>query len=66
MSFVTKRNALISALHKAVGLIREFMTDASNFEPKGKIQRERYPSYADSPLMVTGRLRNSITWEVEE
>ena len=51
---------------QAVGLIREFMTDASNFEPKGKIQRERYPSYADSPLMVTGRLRNSITWEVEE
>lgn len=51
---------------KAVDFIREFMTDASNFEPKGKIQRERYPSYADSPLMVTGRLRNSITWEVEE
>ena len=51
---------------QAVGLIQQFMSDASNFEPKGKIQRERYPSYADSPLMVTGRLRNSITWEVEE
>ena len=51
---------------KAVGLIYEFMTDASNFQPKGSIQKERYPSYADSPLMVTGRLRNSITWEGEE
>ena len=49
-----------------MGLIQQVMSDASNFEPKGKIQRERYPSYADSPLMVTGRLRNSITWEVEE
>lgn len=51
---------------QAVGLIYEFMTNASNFKPKGKIQRERYPSYADSPLAVTERLRNSITWEVEE
>ena len=51
---------------QAVGLIYEFMTNASNFEPKGKIQRERYPSYADSPLAVTERLRNSIAWEVEE
>lgn len=51
---------------KAVSLIQQFMTDASNFQPKGSIQKERYPSYADSPLMVTGRLRNSITWEVEE
>ena len=51
---------------KAVDLIREFMTDASNFPPKGKIQRERAPSYADSPLMVSGRLRNSITFKIEE
>ena len=49
-----------------MGLIYEFMTNASNFKPKGKIQRERYPSYADSPLAVTERLRNSIAWEVEE
>lgn len=51
---------------QAVGLIQQFMSEAGNFTPKGRIQRERYPSYADSPLMVTGWLRNSITWKVEE
>ena len=51
---------------KAVELIQEYMTDASHFTPKGSIQRARAPSYADSPLMVTGRLRNSITYKVEE
>lgn len=51
---------------QAVGLIQQFMSEARNFTPKGSIQRERAPSYADSPLMVTGRLRNSITWKVEE
>lgn len=51
---------------KAVDLIQEYMTDASHFTPKGDIQRARAPSYADSPLMVTGRLRNSITYKVEE
>lgn len=51
---------------QAVGLIQQFMSEAGNFTPKGSIQREQAPSYADSPLMVTGRLRNSITWKVEE
>lgn len=51
---------------QAVGLIQQFMSEAGNFTLKGSIQRERAPSYADSPLMVTGRLRNSITWKVEE
>lgn len=51
---------------QAVGLIQQFMSEAGNFTPKGSIQRERAPSYADSPLMVTGWLRNSITWKVEE
>ena len=51
---------------KAVQFIQEFISDASNFQPKGKIQRERAPSYADNPLIVTGRLRNSITFKVEE
>lgn len=51
---------------QAVGLIQQFMSEAGNFTPKGSIQRERAPSYADSPLMVTGRLRNSVTWKVEE
>lgn len=51
---------------KAVDFIREFINDAGNFTPKGDIQKERAPSWADSPLVVTGRLRNSITWKVEE
>lgn len=51
---------------KAVDFIREYMTEASNFTPKGDIQRARAPSYANNPLMVTGRLRNSITFKVEE
>ena len=51
---------------QAVGLIQQFMSEAGNFTPKCSIQRERAPSYADSTLMVTGRLRNSITWKVEE
>lgn len=51
---------------KAVDFIREFINDASNFEPKGNIQKERHPSWANSPLIVTGRLRNSITWKIEE
>ena len=51
---------------KAVDFIREFINDASNFKPKGNIQKERHPSWANSPLIVTGRLRNSITWKIEE
>lgn len=46
--------------------IHEFMSDASNFEPKGRIQKERAPSWANSPLVVTKRLFNSVTWKVEE
>lgn len=51
---------------KAVDLIHEFMSDASNFEPKGRIQKERAPSLANNPLTVTKRLFNSVTWKVEE
>lgn len=51
---------------EAVKCIQEFISQASNFTPKGKLQRERYPSYADNPLVVTGRLRNSITFKIEE
>ena len=51
---------------KAVDFIHEFMKDTSNFKPKGKIQRERSgSSSADSPLVVTKRMFNSITWKVE-
>lgn len=51
---------------KAVEFIQEYMSEASNFTPKGSIQRDRAPSYANNPLIVTGRLRNSITFKVEE
>lgn len=51
---------------KAVDLIHEFMSDASNFEPKGRIQKERAPSWANNPLTVTKRLFNSVTRKVEE
>ena len=51
---------------KSVDLIHEYMSDASNFKPKGSIQRERYPSWANNPLVVTKRLFNSITFKVEE
>lgn len=51
---------------EAVDLIHEFMSDASNFEPKGRIQKERAPSWANNPLTVTKRLFNSVTWKVEE
>lgn len=50
----------------AVGFIRKYINDAGHFKPKGKIQRERSgSSFADSPLVVTNRLLNSITWKVE-
>lgn len=51
---------------KAVDLIHKFMSDASNFEPKGRIQKERAPSWANNPLTVTKRLFNSVTCKVEE
>lgn len=50
---------------KAVDFIHEFMSDSGNFTPKGDIQKERAPSWANSPLTVTKRMFNSITWKVE-
>ena len=50
---------------KAVDFIHEFMSDSGNFTPKGRIQKERVPSWANSPLTVTKRMFNSITWKVE-
>lgn len=49
----------------AVGFIRMYVNKSENFTPKGDIQKERAPSWADSPLTVTNRLLNSITWKVE-
>ena len=50
---------------KAVDFIHEFMSESGNFTPKGRIQKERAPSWANSPLTVTKRMFNSITWKVE-
>ena len=50
---------------KAVDFIHEFMSESGNFTPKGRIQKERAPSRANSPLTVTKRMFNSITWKVE-
>lgn len=49
----------------AVGLIDKFIVDASNFKPKGEIQKERSGRWGNNPLIMTARLRNSITWKVE-
>lgn len=46
----------------AVEAIQQFMNDPGNFKPKGKIQRERAPGTANSPLTVTKRMINSITF----
>lgn len=50
----------------AVGLLMEYMSDGSNFKPKGGIAQQAAPSWADNPLIVTGRLRNSLSFTVEE
>ncbi|WP_306568986.1 hypothetical protein [Faecalispora jeddahensis] len=51
---------------KAVDFIKEYINTASNFKSKGDIQQKAAPTWAGSPLVVTGRLRNSITFVVEE
>ena len=50
---------------KAVDFIHEYMSDSGNFKEKGPIQKERAPSWANSPLTVTKRMFNSITWKAE-
>ena len=46
----------------AVEAIQQFMNNPGNFKPKGKIQKERAPNLANSPLTVTKRMINSITF----
>lgn len=50
----------------AVKMIRNFVLEAGNLKPKGKIQKDRYPSWADNPLVATNGLLNSLTFKVEE
>lgn len=49
----------------AVGLLMEYMSTGSNFTPKGKLAQDAAPSWANNPLIVTGRLRNSLSFTVE-
>lgn len=51
---------------KGVDIIRLYMSKPANFKPKGEIQRGVSKTYADTPLHVTNRLFNSITYWVEE
>lgn len=51
---------------KGVDIIHLYMSKPTNFEPKGSIQRGVSKTYADTPLHVTNRLFNSITYWVEE
>lgn len=50
---------------QSVAVIHQYMSDASHFTPKGKIQRDAAPSWADSPLVVSKRLFNSISYTLE-
>lgn len=50
---------------KAVGMIQEYMNTPGNFKPKGNITKAT-SNWTDNPLIETGRLRNSITYVIEE
>lgn len=48
-----------------VGMIWEYMTQPFNFKGKGNITKATSNS-PDNPLFETGRLRNSVTYRIEE
>ncbi len=50
---------------RAVNCIQTYMNTASNFKGKGAITKET-SNWPNSPLIETGRLRNSITYRIEE
>lgn len=49
---------------RAVNCIQIYMNTASNFKEKGAITKET-SNWPNSPLIETGRLRNSITYRIE-
>ena len=49
----------------AVGCIQTYMNTPENFREKGGITKET-SNWPNSPLIETGRLRNSITYVIEE
>ena len=61
-------DALTAADHigmTAVGCIQTYMNTPGNFKEKGGITKET-SNWPNSPLIETGRLRNSITYVIEE
>ena len=61
-------DALTAANHigmTAVGCIQTYMNTPGNFKDKGSITKAT-SNWSDSPLIETGRLRNSITYVIEE
>lgn len=48
-----------------VGMIQEYMNQPFNFKKKGNITRAT-SNWPDNPLVETGRLRNSVTYRIEE
>ena len=61
-------DALKAANHigmTAVGCIQTYMNTPGNFKEKGGITKET-SNWPNSPLIETGRLRNSITYIIEE
>ena len=50
---------------KAVGMIQEYMNTPGNFKEKGAVTKAT-SNWPDNPLVETGRLRNSITYTIEE
>ena len=50
---------------KVVGMIQTYMSQPFHFKKKGSITRAT-SNWPDNPLVETGRLRNSITYRIEE
>lgn len=50
---------------KVVGMIQTYMSQPFHFKKKGSITKA-ISNWPDNPLMETGRLRNSITYRIEE
>ncbi len=50
---------------EAVGMIQEYMNTPGNFREKGNVTKAT-SNWPDNPLVETGRLRNSVTYMIEE
>lgn len=50
---------------EAVGMIQKYMNTPGNFREKGNVTKAT-SNWPDNPLVETGRLRNSVTYTIEE